>query len=241
MRKVTKIEIALVLLAVAIVASTVLKIHYRRDDSGGVVLWNADQAYVFISVTSRGYHTGYLEYPWDVFKEYVHAPPVANDERSSFTVIRVTSSGVERHVVDVAENTPGNRPSLFTPFEGYIYANCQGALCKWSGTGFEPATEQERQRFGGTSHLTPEIDTNVDGWTKRGVAAGPADTFARLTADVGGRFELLEKSDPIDRTGYAAISLYAQRPGQAPERIWYLDGHPRKVSKAEYELTFGRP
>jgi hypothetical protein len=142
--------------------------------------------------------------------------------------------------MDVAENTPGNRPSLFTPLEGHIYANCQGSLCRWSGTGFEPATEQERQRFDGTSRLSPEIDTTVNGWTKRGVASGPANAYARLTADVGGRFTLLEKSDPIGRTGYAAVSIYAQRPGQTPEKIWYLDGHPRRVSKAEYDLTFRR-
>jgi hypothetical protein len=239
MRRITAVKIATALFATAIVTSAVLKIYYRRDDSGGVVLWNADQAYLFISVTNRGYYTAYLKYPWEVFKEYVHAASPADDEHGSITVIRVTSSGVECHVVDIGEN-PGSGPSLFTPFEGHIYANCQGSLCKWSGTRFELATEQEQERFEGTSRLTPEIDTDVNGWAKRGVGAGPSNTFARLTADVGGLFTISEKGAPVGHSGFAVVTIYVQRPGQAPERVWYLDGHPRRVSRREYEVTFGR-
>ena len=43
----------------------------------------------------------------------------------------------------------GNDPDLFTPFEGHIYANCQGTLCKWNETNFEPATEDEGQKLNG--------------------------------------------------------------------------------------------
>jgi len=29
------------------------------------------------------------------------------------------------------------------------------------------------------------------------------------------------------------------RTGQAPERVWYRDGYPKRVGKAEYRLLFG--
>jgi hypothetical protein len=253
MRKRTKVMVAIVICAAAVAASA-LRIYFIREDSGGDVLWNANEAYLFIGVSRRGAHVSYLQYPWMIFKEYVGGVRLPDNERGSVTVIQVTPSGVEQHIVEVANTSPGSGPGEYTPFEGRIYANCPalGGLCRWAGDHFERATEDESTRLVSSSFpdskgwsnrvfgLTSWPLDNLGGWSKRAIGAGPANTFARLTADVGGRFTLSEKSDPLDHTGYAAVSIYVQRPSQTPERIWYLDGHPRRVSKAEYELTFGR-
>ncbi len=238
MRSGTKIAVGITFLAAVVAASAIPKIYFVREDSGGEVLWNTDQAYLFIGVTRRGFHCRYLQYPWVVFQGYVGAPPPADDERTSRTVIRVTQSGVERHVLDIADNVPGASPDFYTPLDGHIYANCTGVLCRWTGGTFETASEDENRRVG-INHLIPDIDTEVQGWSKRGIGAGPQSNFARLTADVGGIFTLSETSEEVGIPGYAAVAVYLKRPGQAREKIWYLDGHPRRVSKPEYEQVFG--
>jgi hypothetical protein len=43
--------VALAILAAATVAAS-LRIYFIREDSGGYVLWNADEAYLFISIAS---------------------------------------------------------------------------------------------------------------------------------------------------------------------------------------------
>lgn len=242
----------LVILLAAIGAASVLRIYLIREDSGGDVLWNANEAYLFIGVARRGANVSYLEYPWMLFREYVGGVPAPNNERGSVTVIHVGPSGVEQNVVEVADASPGSGPGEYTPFEGRIYANCPeiGGLCRWAGNHFELATEDESKRLVSSSFpgveawsnrvfgLTSRPFDNVAGWSKHGIGAGPANVCARFSADVGGQFTLSEKSAPVDHTGYAAVSVYIQRPGQAPERIWYLDGHPRRISRAEYQRVF---
>jgi hypothetical protein len=214
----------------AILAAGTLKIYFIRDDSGGEVLWNGKEAYLFISVSQRGFRMSYLKYPWVLIQQYLHSAPLPDAEHFSGMVIRVTTSTVERHTADLGD--------LYTPIDGQIYANCRGDLCKWAIDHFEPATQNEKQQLNGINRLSGQPFDNVDGWSKRSIGAGPEAIFARSTVNVGGQFTLSEESEPIGRTGYAAVSISLQRPGRSPERIWYLDGHPRRVSRVEYQGVF---
>ncbi|HXM62870.1 MAG TPA: hypothetical protein VN950_18555 [Terriglobales bacterium] len=223
----------------ALVVAAVLNIYFIRNDGSGDLLWNADEAYLFTGVTRRGLHTSYLAYPWVLFAEFFYAPPPPDDQSVSVTVIRVTQSTVERHLVNVADPSPGTTPGEYTPFEGRIYANCPklGGLCKWTGEGFEAATTDEQRGFGGIEHLKVlEID-NVNGWSKRGMP-GNGNQFI---ADIGGKFSLLVRNEAGDARQYSRISIYLQRPGRVPERIWYLDGTPQWVTRSAYEHAFQRP
>jgi hypothetical protein len=67
----------LILFALGIAACS--KVYFVREDPGGTVFWKADEAYLVMSGTRRGYHFRYLEYPWIVFKEYLYAPLFPND------------------------------------------------------------------------------------------------------------------------------------------------------------------
>jgi hypothetical protein len=252
MRRRTKVIVVVAIIAGAIIAAASLRIYFIREDSGGDVLWSANDAYVFIGVSRRGFRVSYLEYPWAILRGYLHSVRLPDDDLGSLIVIRVTPSATERHVVDLKDRAPGSGPGLYTPFEGRIYANypALGGLCRWSDDHFERATEDESRRL--VSSNFPDVKgwsnrifgltawplDNVNGWSKRGIGSGP-ENFARITVDVGGRFTLSEKSDAVDSTGYASVSIYLQRPGQAPERIWYLDGHPRRISRVEYDRMFG--
>jgi len=238
MRNKTKVMVAIVICAAA-VAAVSLRIYFIREDSGGYVLWNADGAYLFISVARRGLHVSYPEYAWVVLEQFLHGGRDSDDNLSSFTVIRVTPSTVERHVVDLKGIAPGSGPDLYTPFEGRIYANCPdiGGLCRWAGDHFERATEEEQRKLDGINRLIQKDIDNENGWSKHGL--GPAPVDYKFTIQADDKFELSVSNVVAKKYGYGAVSVDLLRPGQAPERIWYLDGNPRRVSKAEYDRVFG--
>ena len=231
---------AVVLLAVAIVAAVTLTIYFVRDDGDGGLLWNGDEAYLFISLVPRGLHVRYLGYPWMVLEQSLYAAPSPDDERISVTVIRVTESSVESHIVDVADTGPGSGPDFLTPINGHIYANypALGGLSRWADDRFVAATDEERKRLGNMDHLTVLNIDNVNGWSKRGITPVPGIQF---TVVVGNKFSLLVKNEATDPKEYPRISIDLLRPGRAPERLWYLDQTPHRVSRSVYQRTFEAP
>ena len=49
-------------LGAAVVIAASFSTYFVRDDSGGEVLWNSDEAYVFVHVATRGLHVTWLGY-----------------------------------------------------------------------------------------------------------------------------------------------------------------------------------
>lgn len=234
-----RLIIVSLLIGAALVLLIVGKIYYIRDDSGGVVLSQGNEAWLFINVSHRGRHLSYVEYPWEMLTNYVRAPSLADDTRTVVTVVHITSSGIARHEVRIEGKFPASAPIFYTPFGGHIYANCQGKLCRWSDSGFQVASQEEQETFDGIVRLTPDIDTRVDGWSKRGMGAGPENVFVRSSIGLA-NMKLVEKSEAIDSSGYAAVSIQLEKPNQRSERVWYLDGRPRRVTGVEYERIFAR-
>ena len=109
--------LGVVVLGAAILAAGTLKINLLRVDSGGNVLWNANEAYLFIGTFSRGARVTYLEYPWMILKEYLGGIRASDNNLNSLVVIRVTPSTVERYNVDQKDGAPGSGPNLYTPLE----------------------------------------------------------------------------------------------------------------------------
>jgi hypothetical protein len=240
MRNKTKAMVAIAVLAAAMVAAASLRTYTIVEGGGGYALWNAHEAYLFISVSQKGYHCSYLKYPLEVIGEYLYAVPLPDDNLRSFMVIRITPSTVERHLVDLKGIAPGSGPDLYTPFEDRIYANCPdlGGLCRWAGDQFERATEEEQRKLDGINRLIQKDIDNVNGWSKQGFGPGPINN--KVTIKPNDKFELSVANLAADGSGYGAVSVDLLRPSQAPERICYLDGHPRRVNKAKYEHVFGR-
>ncbi len=170
-----------------------------------------------------------------VLEQILHGGRDADDNLSSLMVVRITPTTVERHVVD-----PGTGRDLYTPFEDRIYANCPdiGGLCRWAGDHFERATGEEQRKLDGINRLIQREIDNEKGWSKHGLGPAPVDYKFTIKAD--DKFELSVSNVVAKKYGYGAVSVDLLRPGQAPERIWYLGGDPRRVSKAEYERVFGR-
>jgi hypothetical protein len=225
MSKQNKATIAIVL--VIVMASSTLKLHYIRDGNNADVLWNGDEAYLFLGGKTLGYKVSYLGYPVALVRQYFGDVRLPDNERSSITVLRVTPSGVERYVQsDVFLD-------LYTPMGNTVYANHQGSLWKWTGSKFEPTTSEEQRRLGGTGRLSAQAFDDVEGWFSRPrVTSGPPKV--RFTMNIGGQPLTLV----VERSPRGDISIDLLRPGQASDRIWHVDEQPRRVGSAEYDRYF---
>ena len=219
--------------AVAILASC--QVYYAREDDSGTLLWNADEAYLFMSVARRGYHCSYLRYPLVISEEYFYAPPSPSDQHVSLTVIRITPSSIDRKVVNFGQDA-ANVPIFYTPFGESIYAHCPGALCRWTGTQFEPATLEEERKLGGDNFLAPVDFSDLKGWSRRGIGSVTGDH--QFSVELGKQLTLLVREGNVYRPAYDSASVEILRPGSAPEDVWHVDARPRRVSKGDYKQLF---
>ena len=231
-RATTSVLIVIGVIVLGLMAVLSLKVYYLRDDSGGQLLWNPNEAYLFVHVARRGLRLGLLEYPYVAFKEWVHEPAVPTDQRVFFTVIRVTESGIEHHVAKVADDT-ADIPHFFTPVGQTIYAYNQGTVCKWVGDHFESATQEEQQKFDGINHLAADVDANINGWSKRGVGAVAGDS--QYSIEIGKQLKIVVKLGNVYRSVTDSAAVDLERAGQPAQRLWHVDGRPRRVSRREYE------
>jgi hypothetical protein len=233
----TKKFVWILLLAGVVALLATIDTHIVRDDGGADLLWNRNEADLFVYSYHRGFRISYLTYPLVILKQYLNGPPLPDNEKLSAGVIHVTSSGIKRYDLDLTEGALP--PSLQTPWAGQIYANCRGSLCRWAGTHFEPASEEEKQKLDGLNRLVPnDIDGGADGWSKRAISYASHDY--QISVEVGRDATLHVDVKNAQKAAYSKISVDLVHTGQAPERVWYQDGYPKRVSKAEYQQLFGK-
>lgn len=232
-----KNAIATVLVLLAVLASAVPKLHYIRNDSGGTLIWNNEEAYLFMTTAQRGLRVRYVSYPLVLLKELFYAVTVPDDERVIVTVVHITASSTERHVINIADPSPGSAPSLYTPLRGHIYADCPelGGLCRWNLDHFERATDEEQRELDGINNLTVPDFASVGGWSRRTTGTGPGQQF---TAGVGSSFSILVKNEAKDIRGYDRTSVQVLRFGKISETVWHLEGALQGVTGSAYRATF---
>lgn len=232
-----KLNLGIAALVGILVLTTVLNLYFIRDDSGGYIVWNADEAYLFIKVARRGFYTRCIAYPWLVLSELLYAPASPDDGKLSMIVIRLTQSSVERHSFDLPYE-PGIEPNFFTPLEGRIYANCPhlGGLCTWNKNHFEAATPDDKKRLDDINRLASGEIANVSGWSKRAIPPGFGG--GQVVAEVGRNFSVLVNNQARTEREYPRFSIEVLRPPAAPEQILYIDETPRMVSGSAYRHAF---
>ena len=100
------------------------EIYLLRIESSGVFLRNRDQAYLFVTVVSRGLHLSALRWPWLAIREYLGAFGEIMDARGTLVVIKVTTAGVEKHILELERTPEGllQYPDRITPLEDHVYA-----------------------------------------------------------------------------------------------------------------------
>ncbi len=245
------------LLAAALVASK-LNLYFLREYSGAVILWNSEQAYIFLKVDHVGHSISWLRYPWVLFKEYLPAAEPFNDSAGYLTVLEVSSSGTERHTLKLEDRANGGigfDPSRFTPLESRIYAHCprlirnvmengrlissDSPLCWWASDHFEKATPGEQARLHGTERLTEGDMINGEGWSRRVVPAGIKNL--EFAIEVGDRFHLEISNSKRPEVNGGTLSIDAVRPQGSRERLVTVIRRAVRVGRAEYERAFQSP
>jgi hypothetical protein len=233
------IILLIAVLGVAVVIAGSFSTYFIRDDSGGEALWNSDEAYFFVHVATRGLHVTWLGYPWFLIKNLIGGfaaavPP--DDERSSVIVVHVTASAAERHLLSLKDPDPGGAPTMYTPREGRIYANCPAlhGLCVWAGDHFEQSALEGRVGIDGISLLTMKDFESNNGWSKRGFGVTGTD----FAVAVGDKFKLSVTGLDADNTGHGAISIDRLTPGRAPTKIANIELRNAGVSRNEYWRVF---
>jgi hypothetical protein len=219
------------------------KIYVIRGSAGGALYWNASEALLFMGGGSDGARMSYLRYTFDpllLALRFVRPPDDKSCSQS--VVIRVTDKEVQRYEASLYQDTKDRFCGYqFALFEGHIYVGylAQDRLWKWTGNEFEAVAPEEVRAFhAARTNAKPdphpwEFD-NVDGWSMRAFGQTPP------------RYQLVFNGQPLtlvfsgETWPQEPLSVDLIRRGQAPQRIWTFDGRPHRVSRAEYEHTFGQ-
>jgi hypothetical protein len=226
--------------AISCVAVTIIvfffQLHLVRDwAEDSALLWNSEEAYLFVGWPRSGYHFTCFEYLLAYVPGYFGVPRTYDDNRLSTIVIRITRSSAERYVVDDLDGV-GFR--AYIPHSKVIYAyNGGAALWKWVGTDFEQASPEEQQGvpLNEIALLSSKDFTSVDGWSARhSLTSWPP----QLEIELGGEpVTLLVK---LASSG-DELSLDLQHRGGAPQRILHVERKLHLVSKSEYDRIFKKP
>jgi hypothetical protein len=239
----------IVALVTVLLALATLKMYFVQSSSGGTLIWNAHEAYVFIPVAQSGYRMSCIglivEFVREIFPFGASAP---DDKHSYAEVRRITPDAVQRYIFDNMNIDP---PVVVgqTIYVADIRNNGIGGVMKWSDTHFERASPEEQGEYrtalaSGKVPSGPDYD-NVNGWSKRAAAGevtsetpttGFAEKDARVRVTLDGKpLTFVMNSGYISHEAYIDLS----RPGQPNERIWYLDGRTHRISGAKYKHIFG--
>jgi hypothetical protein len=229
-----KLRLTVTVLLGAVVAyalrADVFHVYTLRDDNGGTMLWNANEAYLFMSVQRRGYRFSWPGHAWAILGQWLNAPPPPTDQRTFFVAIHVTPAGAERHVATESADS-SIVPHFFTPLGRTIYGFAEGTFYKWSGDHFEPISPMEQEKFGGLDRLSSDSDRSINGWSKIGIGQVAGD--AEFSVDLGKETTLKIRQGNVYKTANSAtVDLY--RTGQPVQELWHVNGDPHRVSKKEY-------
>jgi hypothetical protein len=223
---------AILIVAIGLIASLSFLRTYRViSRSDAYLLWNANEAFLFIDVGHLGYRLTYLEFPLEIVAGYFGVVRDIDGRAASTIVVRITPQ-------EVKTSTAKDTADFYTPLEGSIFANHKGDLWKWSGTHFEQASVEEQRRYNGTSHLSALDFTSSDGWSRRYGILNRLEEQTSFPLELNGKSLTLVVSRQ-DHGREVTVNLL--RPDRAAEEIWHLDQQPRKITEAEYRQLFQKP
>jgi hypothetical protein len=211
---------AAVITALAIVIATG-RIHYirlRANDAD--LLWNGREAYVVVRSMRQGWQGNYLQWAQMFVTSRLGLVAWPTESRRSTTVFRITPAKRESYVFRDQETGP------CTIFENQIY--CHG-LWRWAGDQFEQTTVDERRRFDSGNHPSGEW-SNVDGWSRRCCLLNRRVGDSRFPIEIDG-----ERLVVIAWNDHVKSSIQVAMPNGVLEKLWSLDGTPRRVRRHEYD------
>ena len=231
-----------VALLLVLAMAGLLRWYTLRQSVQGNVLWNANEAYLFIGILRDGYNGSYLLLPFSEALAYMGNAPPISDSRISLVVIRVTSSGVERRVLELPDqgDRSGYNPSASPGVNGNIYAFYPNAgYVRWAVDHFERITLDERKQFPrGQMTSPPDFENDANGWSRHTLFSEPPGV--PLDIDVGNQFKIRVNSN-VKTTDGASLLIDLLHPEGAVERLFDFESHSlREVGASEYRPAFKR-
>lgn len=238
---------SVIVLAVTLSGLTLPKVYHVVNRQNGDLIWNSNDAYVFISVAQYGYRSSYLGFLIEIVKEiFPFGASAPTKKHFHVVVLHITPEAIQHYSIDDFQiGSPA-----YAMGQDLYAGNLVGldGPMKWSGTHFEPASAAEQKEIldaykKGKISTSPSYD-NIDGWSRRPVA-GPVisnspnvatEKNAEVTVGLRGMpMTFTMNSGFVDHEAFIDLS----RPGKSPEKIWHLSERPERFSGATYKQLFG--
>jgi hypothetical protein len=210
------------------------ELHLVGDSAvNGVLLWNSEQAYLFVGWGRSGYHLTGFEYLLAYIPAFFRVPRTVDDNRFSTIVARITPTGVEKYVTERNQEDRGFL--AYFPFGNTIYAYDGGAaLWKWAGTHFEKLSPEEQQEVDVDEKVlsSKEDYTNVNGWSLRHSSTGwPPEFEVQLQGKPVTFF-------PKSRHSGEESSIDIRLSDGSTQKMLHVKRSFHLVSKSEYDRIF---
>jgi len=234
-----------VLVGLALIILATLKVNYVNVQPDGQLLWNDDDAYIFIGLADRGYRLSYLRYAAEsIREEFPFGATSPTDENFSLLVLHVTPSSIDRYSI------ANFRLGEIEPSAGALYVSnlMTSKTVRWAATHFEDQTPDEQKQLQDLSRQGglpsgPQYD-NIQGWSKRTIAGNVIRNSPTDYTEKNANFTITLKGQPLTfevNSGFighrAYVSVVAPG-GQSRTEAWSLDENSRRVGAAEYKQMF---
>ena len=208
--------------------------YFVRHDIGGGVLWNAKEVYFFIGSDTRGYQVKWAGYPLLFAGEMLGHIELPDDDRGVMYIMRITSAGLERHVLELPDRRPGSVPQCSHLWMAEFGRTGQRLAASAGGRAITSSRQLRKSgedSMASTTGRTGPLGTRA-GWSKDGVWAGHAPTIR-----VGDEFELrvLKRGGSL---GYGTIAIEMRKQRGEPRTMFTIDGSAGRVSRSDYWHAF---
>jgi hypothetical protein len=170
-----------------------------------------------------------LGYCLEVATEIMGNVPKPAAQRRSTAVFRILPHSVEQSEI------PGGQFSLYTPFEGHIYANSYGTVRRWTGSRFEQVSEAELQKLADRGFKLQSDVSQVSGWSHAISLFDRAYGDSNYPMKFGDR-PLTLKVHTSRRSTKVLVDV---TDGSEVRPIWSLDESYHFVRGTTYERLFG--
>jgi hypothetical protein len=222
-----------IILSVGIIAGLLTLAHFEEiylawDFADAQLVWNTNEADVFVQEVTKGYRHSYLSFPFETIRQMLHGVTPPDKKRFYSVLLVLTPTTVRRFEVADATLTWVN------PVDGGLFAGSESGIQRWTGNHFVPASPRETEDFENAMHSSshgPDYD-DLNGWSARSSILGGGGHKYTL--------QLAGKTLALEVTGHSEhdLSIDVLCPGQAPKTVWHLNERPRWVSEAEYDELF---
>lgn len=199
-----------------------------KHEVGTQLLWRDSEAFLAIQTRQDGWRGGTFGLIWQVFRNTVQVNTATTHAIGSLEMFRFDRGGLHRTTVrDV-------RVTQFVPVDGRLITRVNGLVARWTGDGFEPASDDEAAYFKSGAFPLGHYD-NVGGWSHRSLLLhwGQSDTRHRIT--VAGQQLEIRVQAPSD---FSEQKLTLTVGDASPQVIWANRPGRTSLGATEYIKTF---